>query len=210
MAIHCIDVIYSPSTDMDSYLETWLTNWTAWSKEAFTGPSSMTFSDLETGNTVSASGFRQNRFELDSSDHANVIDVDIANNVIVLDKSMTGNVVGGETFQLRRSNDQEEVHTVSNFTSNGDGTTDVTLEALSTRSESQTVEQRRSELVDGTAFFTQYIVSNLIGPTGFLQAYTDWAVVRAHICDHDSSTGSGCGDWFELHRHGNIPSEVNI
>jgi len=210
MAIHCIDIVYSPSTDMDSYLESWLTNWSAWSEEPFDSPSSMTFTDLDTGSSVDASGFRQNRFTLDSSDHATINSVDVANNTIVLDKSMTGNIVGGETFQLRRSTDVEETHTVSDFSSNGDGTTDVVLESLDTRNQGQTVEQRESELIDGTAFFTQYIVSVLIGPTGYMESYCDWGIVRAHICDHNESEKKGCGSWFELYRFGNVPDEVNI
>lgn len=210
MAIHCFDVIYSPSQDMDSYLETWLTNWTAWSREPFTGPEPMTFTDIEIGTSAEASGFRQNRFELDSSDHTTIVEADVANNQIVVDKGMTGNIVGGETFQLRRSDKMEEVHTVSDFTSNDDGTTTIVLESISTRTENQSFEQRKRELMDGTAFFSQYIVSNLVGQTGYLRNYCDWAVVRAHICDHDESDKKGCGDWFELHRHGDIPSEVNM
>jgi hypothetical protein len=211
MALHCIDVVYSPSTGMDDFLETWLTNWSAWSEESLTGPESLTFTDVETGNSVDASGFRGNRFQLDSSDHASVIDVDVSNNTVVLDKGMTGNIVGGETFQLRRSDGTEETHTVSDFTSNGNGTTDVILESLDTRSEGQTAERRRQELVGGTAFFTQYIVSNLIGATGFLNAYTDWAVVRAHVCSHNEPQDQrrGCGDWYIIHTHGDIPEEIS-
>lgn len=216
MAIHCIDVVYSPSQNMDSYLETWLNGWTAWSKEPFESPSSMTFTEIDSGSQVSASGFRQNRFQLDSSDHANIIEADVANNTITVDKGMTGNIVGGETFQLRRDNQREEVHTVSDFTSNGDGTTTITLESLTTRNENQTVEERESELVDGTTFFSQYIVSNLIGQTGYLASYCDWWVVRSHVCDHDQSEKKGCGGWYTIDKSDNysgfsdVPSEVNM
>jgi len=62
MAIHCFDVIYSPSASMDSYLSSWLTSWTAWTEETPDEPHPLTFSNIETGNTVDAAGFKQNRF----------------------------------------------------------------------------------------------------------------------------------------------------
>ena len=65
MAIHCISVVYSPSTDMDSYIESWLTGWTAWSEEPFDSPSSKTFRSLESDTEVSASGFQGNRFQFE-------------------------------------------------------------------------------------------------------------------------------------------------
>jgi len=65
MAIHCFDVVYSPSASMDNYLSSWLTSWTAWTEETPDEPHSMTFSNIETGNTVDAAGFKQNRFEFE-------------------------------------------------------------------------------------------------------------------------------------------------
>jgi len=67
MAVHCFDVIYSPNASMDSYLDTWLTNWTGWTEEDLESPQPLNFFDLETGPELNASGFQQNRFELQDS-----------------------------------------------------------------------------------------------------------------------------------------------
>ena len=62
MAIHCISIIYSPSSHMDNYIGSWLTSWTAWTEEELDNPGSMQFSNIDGDNTVDASGFQQNRF----------------------------------------------------------------------------------------------------------------------------------------------------
>jgi len=67
MTIHCFDVIYSPNASMDSYLSSWLTSWSAWEPEPHSEPSPMQFSNIETGETVDAAGFRQNRFQWDDT-----------------------------------------------------------------------------------------------------------------------------------------------
>lgn len=67
MSIHCFDVIYSPSASMDDYLSTWLTNWSAWEPEPHSEPGPLQFSSIETGDTVDASGFQQNRFQWDDT-----------------------------------------------------------------------------------------------------------------------------------------------
>jgi len=62
MAIHCISIVYSPSQSMDSYLSSWLTSWTAWTEETIDEPHSMTFTNIDSGTEVDASGFQQNCF----------------------------------------------------------------------------------------------------------------------------------------------------
>lgn len=81
MAIHCVTVLYSPSSYLtDDYLTDWLTNWTPWAEEELSDPSDQSIEDMETGDTiVEAEGFRNNRFEIeddsldDPTDEASVL-----------------------------------------------------------------------------------------------------------------------------------------
>jgi len=133
MTVHCFDVIYSPNASMDSFLSSWLTSWSAWEPEAHDEPQPLQFTNIETGNTVDAAGFQQNRFQWDD----------------------TG----------------------------------------------------REPKADA-----EYIVSQLIGQTGYCASYCDWWIVRWHQCYHDEN--KGCESWIVIDSSNNysgqtdVPSEV--
>lgn len=210
MTIHCFDVIYSPNASMDSYLSSWLTSWSAWEPEPHEEPGALQFSDLETGNTVDAAGFRQNRFTRDNIDNAIITDADVQNNQVILDTDVSDAVEGGERFQLRRSDGSWEIHEIVDWSTDGKTLELKDLSAF----EGQTLNNRNNQLVDSEVFFSQYIVSNLIGQNGYCASYCDWWIVRAHTCDHDEDNGSGCGNWFVIDSSSNysgqtdVPSEV--
>jgi len=206
MTVHCFDVIYSPNASMDSYLSSWLTSWSAWEPEPHDEPQPLQFSNLETGETVDAAGFQQNRFTRDNADNAVITSADTANNEITVDTDLSDSIVGGETFQLRRSDGSWEVHEIVDWST--DGKT-LTLNSISI-GEGQTVEMREQELEDCEVFFSQYIVSNLIGQTGYCASYCDWWIVRAHTCDHDESDGSGCSDWFVVDSSNNYSGQTDV
>lgn len=200
MAIHCFDVVYSPNASMDSYLSSWMTSWSGWSKEELTGPTPLEFTDIETQNTVSASGFQQNRFELQNDkDTATVTGSDLANNELYVSGDITGNVVGGETFQVRAGVQGDYNFNITDFSY--DSANDRTVLRL---------ESLDEELTDGMAFFSQYIVSNLIGEVGYLASYCDWWIVRAHVCDHDQNERRGCGSWFVVDSSNNYSGQTDV
>lgn len=66
MTIHCFDVVYSPSSQMDDFLETWLTNWTAWTEEV-NMPKTFEEKDSRGLKPINVSGFKENRFELEDT-----------------------------------------------------------------------------------------------------------------------------------------------
>jgi len=70
VTVHCFDVVYSPSSQMDYFLESWLTSWTAWTEESVNNPGGITFSGFEYETEIQASGFQGNRFEWDDTGRA--------------------------------------------------------------------------------------------------------------------------------------------
>lgn len=66
MTIHCFDVIYSPSSEMDNSLSDEVDSWTVWNTNNQIVPDTDYFKDSN-GNIVEVSGFRTNRFELRDS-----------------------------------------------------------------------------------------------------------------------------------------------
>lgn len=129
MTIHCFDVIYSPSSSMDSYLSSWLTSWTAWTEENVDSPSSFTEGGYDYPE-VDASGFERNRFEWDNKN--------------------------GRTAQ-------EDA---------------------------------------------EYIVSNLIGETGYLASYCEWWIVKWHECTHDET--DECGETKILDSSNNYSGQSDV
>lgn len=63
MTIHCFELYYAPSAEMDKIVSNVLDQVDEWSQESLEYPTDKVFVDIDAGTEINASGFSGNRFE---------------------------------------------------------------------------------------------------------------------------------------------------